>query len=122
MRLLLLIVSRRRDELESQTGRHPHTRVASVIYEEELEHPRPTGVGRTRGQFSLTRENDRITASRSANRAYAAVDVKNNLARLDSVDCDLGADSFSERGSLFTHESEITSDRARRPRVGGGDR
>src|SRR4051812_39655868 len=53
MRLLLLIVSRRRDELESQTGRHPHTRVASVIYEEELEHPRPTGVGRTRGQFSL---------------------------------------------------------------------
>src|SRR3954453_14631460 len=54
MRLLLLIVSRRRDELESQTGRHPHTRVASVIYEEELEHPRPTGVGRTRGQFRLS--------------------------------------------------------------------
>src|SRR4051812_23999565 len=53
MRLLLLIVWRRRDELESQTGRHPHTRVASVIYEEEREHPRPTGVGRTRGQFTL---------------------------------------------------------------------
>src|SRR6266516_3398264 len=53
MRLLLLLVWRRRDELESQTGRHPQTRVASVIDQKKTpQHPRP-GVGRTRGQFTL---------------------------------------------------------------------
>src|SRR6266496_5638708 len=58
MRLLLLIVWRRRDELESQTGRHPQTRVASVIYRKETpQHPR-AGVGRTRGQFNLTPQSE----------------------------------------------------------------
>src|SRR6266487_364422 len=59
MRLLLLIVWRRRDELESQTGRHPHTRVASVINPKKTpQHHRP-GVERTRGQFRLRRREER---------------------------------------------------------------
>src|SRR5438552_14576504 len=53
MRLLLLIVWRRRDELESQTGRHPHQRVASVINQKKTPQHLQPGVGRTRGQFSL---------------------------------------------------------------------
>ncbi len=47
------LVWRRRDENESQTGRHPHPRVASVTHQREPpQRPRPS-VGRTRGQFSL---------------------------------------------------------------------